>query len=185
MIQKFDEHTVANTHKFGVIYQQPKQVITDAHNTLNMIESCQHLISRYSDTTSVWTVITIGLCMIKKHLHILNTGCPYKKQMQISSHVPPTICVCFLFTYVHVHIMQQCPPSVLVNTCSCHQCTCAADATFLCTCTYNPVSLVQTSEEELFSNLGHSPAFEEFLGILGDRVLLRGFKGYVCLGQLV
>lgn len=35
MIQKFDEHTVANTHKFGVIYQTFNQVITDIHNTLS------------------------------------------------------------------------------------------------------------------------------------------------------
>lgn len=36
----------------------------------------------------------------------------------------------------------------------------------------------QTSEEELFGNVNHSPAMEEFLDMLGDRVLLKEFKGY-------
>ena len=36
----------------------------------------------------------------------------------------------------------------------------------------------QTKEEELFSNPDHSPAMEEFLNILGDRVQLLNFDGY-------
>lgn len=36
----------------------------------------------------------------------------------------------------------------------------------------------QTREEELFSNVSHSSAMEEFLDFLGDRVKLNGFKGF-------
>ncbi|KAL5015173.1 hypothetical protein ScPMuIL_009443 [Solemya velum] len=36
----------------------------------------------------------------------------------------------------------------------------------------------QTKEEELFGNEHHSPAMEEFLNFLGDRVKLKEFKGY-------
>jgi hypothetical protein len=36
----------------------------------------------------------------------------------------------------------------------------------------------QTSEEELFGNASTSPAFDEFLGVLGDRIKLEMFDGY-------
>jgi len=36
----------------------------------------------------------------------------------------------------------------------------------------------QTREEEIFSNIHHSPAMEEFLNLIGDRVNLKDFKGY-------
>ncbi|KAJ8320932.1 hypothetical protein KUTeg_002519 [Tegillarca granosa] len=36
----------------------------------------------------------------------------------------------------------------------------------------------QTKEEELFSNKSHSPAMEEFLNLIGDRVQLKDFKGF-------
>lgn len=36
----------------------------------------------------------------------------------------------------------------------------------------------QTTEEELFGNVTHSPAMEEFLDMLGDRIKLKDFKGY-------
>ncbi|XP_052821073.1 rap1 GTPase-activating protein 1-like isoform X2 [Mya arenaria] len=36
----------------------------------------------------------------------------------------------------------------------------------------------QTKEEELFGNIGHSPAMEEFLQCIGHRVSLRNFEGY-------
>ncbi|CAJ0585497.1 unnamed protein product, partial [Mesorhabditis spiculigera] len=36
----------------------------------------------------------------------------------------------------------------------------------------------QTTEEELFGNATSSPAFEEFLSVLGDTVTLQGFQGY-------
>ena len=39
--------------------------------------------------------------------------------------------------------------------------------------------LPQTSEEELFGNVEHPPALEEFLEMLGDSVRLRGFSGSV------
>ena len=43
---------------------------------------------------------------------------------------------------------------------------------------YKHVSLLlKTTEEELFGNTSHSPAMEEFLDILGDRVSLKDFKG--------
>ncbi|WAR14949.1 RPGP1-like protein [Mya arenaria] len=35
-----------------------------------------------------------------------------------------------------------------------------------------------TKEEELFGNIGHSPAMEEFLQCIGHRVSLRNFEGY-------
>ena len=35
----------------------------------------------------------------------------------------------------------------------------------------------QTREEDLFGNVHHSPAMEEFLNLLGDRVKLKEFKG--------
>lgn len=35
----------------------------------------------------------------------------------------------------------------------------------------------QTSEEELFGNNEETPAFKEFLSILGDTVELQDFKG--------
>ena len=35
----------------------------------------------------------------------------------------------------------------------------------------------QTKEEELFSNNEITPAFDEFLSILGDRIILRDHKG--------
>uniref|UniRef100_A0A646QE85 Rap1 GTPase-activating protein 1 n=1 Tax=Hemiscolopendra marginata TaxID=943146 RepID=A0A646QE85_9MYRI len=36
----------------------------------------------------------------------------------------------------------------------------------------------QTTEEEIFGNVTHSPAMEEFLEMLGDRLKLKDFKGY-------
>lgn len=36
----------------------------------------------------------------------------------------------------------------------------------------------QETEEEIFSNTSHSPAFEAFLDLLGERVSLKGFTGY-------
>lgn len=36
----------------------------------------------------------------------------------------------------------------------------------------------QTKEEELFGNVCHSPAMEEFLQCIGHRVLLKNFEGY-------
>ncbi|XP_052081396.1 rap1 GTPase-activating protein 1-like isoform X9 [Mytilus californianus] len=36
----------------------------------------------------------------------------------------------------------------------------------------------QTKEEELFSNVNHSPAMEEFLLTIGDRVKLKDFQGF-------
>lgn len=38
---------------------------------------------------------------------------------------------------------------------------------------------LQTSEEELFGTTEESPAFAEFLDVLGQRVQLRDFKGCV------
>lgn len=38
--------------------------------------------------------------------------------------------------------------------------------------------LRQTTEEQLFGNTEHSPAMEEFLNMLGDRVKLKEFKGF-------
>lgn len=35
----------------------------------------------------------------------------------------------------------------------------------------------QTSEEELFGNNEETPAFKEFLGILGENIELQDFKG--------
>ena len=35
----------------------------------------------------------------------------------------------------------------------------------------------QTKEEELFSNLHHSSAMDEFLQMIGDRVNLKNFRG--------
>lgn len=37
----------------------------------------------------------------------------------------------------------------------------------------------QTKEEQLFGNEQHSPAMEEFLQLLGNRVKLKDFKGCV------
>lgn len=44
---------------------------------------------------------------------------------------------------------------------------------------------LQTSEEELFGTTEESPAFAEFLDVLGQRVQLRDFKGCVkrCRGR--
>ncbi|GFT83030.1 rap1 GTPase-activating protein 1 [Trichonephila clavipes] len=36
----------------------------------------------------------------------------------------------------------------------------------------------QTTEEEMFGNEMHSPAMEEFLQLLGDKVELKGFSGH-------
>ncbi|XP_041378158.1 rap1 GTPase-activating protein 1-like isoform X2 [Gigantopelta aegis] len=36
----------------------------------------------------------------------------------------------------------------------------------------------QTCEEDLFGNVGHSPAMEEFLDLIGERVQLREFTGF-------
>ncbi|ORZ40467.1 hypothetical protein BCR44DRAFT_28424 [Catenaria anguillulae PL171] len=36
----------------------------------------------------------------------------------------------------------------------------------------------QTTEEQVFGNRNHSAEFEEFLGVLGERVELRGFEGF-------
>lgn len=38
--------------------------------------------------------------------------------------------------------------------------------------------LLQTKEEDLFGNVYHSPAMEEFLQCIGHRVLLKNFDGY-------
>lgn len=40
-----------------------------------------------------------------------------------------------------------------------------------------PVSPSQTSEEELFGNNEETPAFKEFLSILGENIELQDFKG--------
>lgn len=39
--------------------------------------------------------------------------------------------------------------------------------------------LFQTLEEELFGNSEESPAFKEFLDLLGDTITLQDFKGWV------
>ena len=39
----------------------------------------------------------------------------------------------------------------------------------------------QTQEEEVFGNERHSPAMDQFLDVLGDRVQLQGFTGYELL----
>lgn len=39
--------------------------------------------------------------------------------------------------------------------------------------------LFQTLEEELFGNNEESPAFKEFLDLLGDTITLQDFKGWV------
>lgn len=36
----------------------------------------------------------------------------------------------------------------------------------------------QTTEEELFGNANSSPAFDEFLEVLGERITLKEFEGY-------
>ncbi|KNC46600.1 RapGAP/RanGAP domain-containing protein [Thecamonas trahens ATCC 50062] len=36
----------------------------------------------------------------------------------------------------------------------------------------------QTNDDEMFSNIDGSPAFEEFLDLIGERVRLKGFEGY-------
>ena len=36
---------------------------------------------------------------------------------------------------------------------------------------------VQTSEEELFGNISHPEALDEFLDVLGEKVQLKGFDG--------
>lgn len=38
-------------------------------------------------------------------------------------------------------------------------------------------STLQTQEEELFGNNEESPAFNNFLGLLGDTITLQEFKG--------
>lgn len=45
----------------------------------------------------------------------------------------------------------------------------------LCVCVF--VFCSQTSEEELFGNNEETPAFKEFLSILGDPIELQDFKG--------
>ena len=47
--------------------------------------------------------------------------------------------------------------------------------------TLNAFHTLQTTEEEYFNNKTHSPAMSEFLELLGDRVDLQDFKGYVVL----
>ena len=41
------------------------------------------------------------------------------------------------------------------------------------------ICYLQTTEEELFGNKSHSPAMEEFLELLGHRVRLKDFKGWL------
>lgn len=43
---------------------------------------------------------------------------------------------------------------------------------------YLHVPVFQTKEEELFGNVHHSNAMEEFLKCIGHRVRLRNFEGY-------
>lgn len=70
--------------------------------------------------------------------------------LQFSSHAPSDLIRCF--------ISCICRPCFLSSTIS--------------------VSLpAQTSEEELFGNNEETPAFKEFLGILGDNIELQDFKG--------
>lgn len=40
-----------------------------------------------------------------------------------------------------------------------------------------PLCFFQTLEEELFGNNEESPAFKEFLDLLGDTITLQDFKG--------
>lgn len=41
---------------------------------------------------------------------------------------------------------------------------------------FNMYLFFQTTEEEMFGNANMSSAFEEFLGIIGDRVSLKDFE---------
>ena len=41
----------------------------------------------------------------------------------------------------------------------------------------------QTSEEELFGNTDHPDSLDEFLDMLGTKVELKGFEGYVIHGE--
>ena len=43
----------------------------------------------------------------------------------------------------------------------------------------------QTKEEQLFGNLSTSPALDEFLNILGQRILLKDHKGYLFLNFIL
>jgi len=38
---------------------------------------------------------------------------------------------------------------------------------------------MQTTEEELFGNVTHSRAMDEFLELIGERITLKDFKGLV------
>lgn len=41
------------------------------------------------------------------------------------------------------------------------------------------ISEFQTKEEQLFGNRGHSDRMEEFLSMIGDKVSLKDFQGWV------
>ena len=41
------------------------------------------------------------------------------------------------------------------------------------------ILIIQTKEENLFGNKDHSPVMEEFLSLIGDKVQLKDFQGYV------
>lgn len=41
------------------------------------------------------------------------------------------------------------------------------------------ISDFQTKEEQLFGNRGHSDRMEEFLSMIGDKVSLKDFQGWV------
>jgi hypothetical protein len=44
---------------------------------------------------------------------------------------------------------------------------------------------LQTSENELYGNTDCSPAFTDLLGILGDRVTLKGFQVRHCVAAVL
>ncbi len=110
-MQKFDEHTLVNTHKFGVIHQKFGQV--------GMIIS-------------------------------LPPSLPPSLSL-----IPP------LLTHPAFSPSLPLPCSLILP--SLHPSL--------------PASL-KTSEEDLFGNVDHPPALDEFLDMLGDKVELKGFRGY-------
>lgn len=149
LIVNYDEHELNNTFKFGVIYQKFRQV---RKLMLNVCSSLAVINIKDCHTEVLKDTLTeafLSSCFDLNHQSNKSISC-YRMWFFLS------VISCYLLT---------CPslPAVFYV---CH--SLMSSDTLWCP---------QTSEEELFGNNEETPAFTEFLRVLGDCVELQDFKG--------
>ncbi len=150
LIVNYDEHELNNTFKFGVVYQKFGQV---RKWMLNVCSSLAVINIKHCQTEILKDILTedfLSSCFDLNHQSNKSISC-YRMWDFLS------VISCYLFTFPSL-------PAVFFYVCH----SLMSSDTLWCP---------QASEEALFGNNEESPAFTEFLRVLGDCVELRDFKG--------